>query len=207
MFTIYERFGFTAAAVVLVSWIIAQSVSAGVPTEQIRTTVDKAILVLKDPGLKPAAKTKERCDQLKQILFTRFDFTEMAKRALGANWRRRSPKEQEEFVQLFTELLERAYAAIIESYTDERIIYVGERLDGAYADVASKVLTSSGSEFSITYKAHLINTEWRVYDVIAENISVVNNFRSQFDRVISKTSYEELLRRLRDKASFTPVKK
>jgi phospholipid transport system substrate-binding protein len=207
MFTIYERFGFTAAAVVLVSWIIAQSVSAGVPTEQIRTTVDKAILVLKDPGLKPAAKTKERRDQLKQILFTRFDFTEMAKRALGANWRRRSPKEQEEFVQLFTELLERAYADIIESYTDERIIYVGERLDGAYADVASKVLTSSGSEFSITYKAHLINTEWRVYDVIAENISVVNNFRSQFDRVISKTSYEELLRRLRDKASFTPVKK
>jgi phospholipid transport system substrate-binding protein len=207
MSIIYERFGFTAAAVVLASWIIAQSVSAGVPTEQIRTTVDKAILVLKDPALKPAAKTRERRDQLKQILFARFDFTEMAKRALGANWRRRTPKEQEEFVQLFTELLERAYADIIESYTDERIIYVGERLDGSYADVASKVLTSSGSEFSITYKAHLINSEWRVYDVIAENISVVNNFRSQFDRVISKTSYEELLRRLRDKASLTPVKK
>jgi phospholipid transport system substrate-binding protein len=205
MFTIYKCFGFTVAALVLASWIIAESADAGVPTEQIRTTVDKAILVLKDPGLRPAAKTKERRDQLKQILFARFDFTEMAKRALGSNWRRRTPREQEEFVRLFTELLERAYADIIESYTDERIIYVGERLDGAYADVASKVLTSGGSEFSITYKAHLIDGEWRVYDVIAENISVVNNFRSQFDRVITKTSYEELLRRLRDKASFTPV--
>jgi phospholipid transport system substrate-binding protein len=177
-----------------------------VPTEQIRTTVDKAIVVLRDFRLKPAAKTKERRDQLKQILFARFDFTEMAKRALGANWRRRTAKEQEEFVQLFTELLERAYADIIESYTDEKIIYIGERLDGAYADVASKILTSSGTEFSITYKAHLINSEWRVYDVVAENISVVNNFRSQFDRVIAKSSYEELLRRLRDKASFTPAK-
>ena len=92
------------------------------PTEQIRSTVDRAILVLKDPGLKPPAKTKERRDQLKQILFARFDFTEMAKRALGANWRRRTRKEQEEFVRLFTELLEHAYADIIESYSEEKII-------------------------------------------------------------------------------------
>jgi phospholipid transport system substrate-binding protein len=206
MFGIYKSLGLLVAGLVLASWITPQRVSAGVPTEQIRTTVDKAIVVLRDFRLKPAAKTKERRDQLKQILFARFDFTEMAKRALGANWRRRTAKEQEEFVQLFTELLERAYADIIESYTDEKIIYIGERLDGAYADVASKILTSSGTEFSITYKAHLINSEWRVYDVVAENISVVNNFRSQFDRVIAKSSYEELLRRLRDKASFTPAK-
>jgi len=207
MFPIYDRFWLPAATLVLASWIMAQSAGAGVATEQIRNTVDQAIVVLKDPRLKPAAKTKERRDQLKQILFARFDFTEMAKRALGANWRRRTPKEQEEFVHLFTQLLERAYADIIESYSDEKITYVGERLDGGFADVASKVLTSSGTEFSINYKAHLVNSEWRVYDVIAENISVVNNFRSQFDRVIAKSSYAELLRRLRDKANFTAPKK
>lgn len=202
-----KRFWFAIAAVLLATWTAAASVSAGVPTEQIRSTVDRAILVLKDPRLKPAAKTKERRDQLKQILLARFDFTEMAKRALGANWRRLTPKEQEEFVQLFTELLERAYADIIESYAEDKIIYVGERLDGGYADVASKVLASNGAEYSLNYKAHLVNSEWRVYDVIAENISVVNNFRSQFNRVITKSSYEELVRRLREKAEFGSPKR
>jgi len=200
-------FWFAVLAVVLAVWQTPARATAGVPTEQIRSTVDRAILVLKDPRLKPAAKTKERRDQLKQILFGRFDFTEMAKRALGTNWRRRTPKEQEEFVQLFTELVERAYADIIESYTEEKILYVGEKLDGRYADVASKVLAGNGTEYSLNYKAHFVNSEWRVYDVIAENISVVNNFRSQFNRVIAKSSYAELVRRLREKADFSAPKK
>lgn len=174
--------------------------NAGVPTDQIRATVDKALLVLKDPALKVDSKQKTRRDQLKQILFARFDFTEMAKRALGAAWRRRTPQEQEEFVRLFTELLEKAYADIIESYSDEKIVYTGERLDGTYADVSSKIFTSKGQEYTLNYKAHFINSQWRVYDVVAENISMVNNFRSQFSRVISKHGYEELVKRLRDKA-------
>ena len=113
--------------------------------------MDKALAVLKDPRLKPPAKLKERRDQMKQILFARFDFTEMAKRALGANWRRRTPQEQEEFVRLFTDILERAYADIIESYTDEKIIYLNERIDGGFADVGSKIMTTAkGEEYSIT---------------------------------------------------------
>jgi phospholipid transport system substrate-binding protein len=192
-------------------WLLAialspSDVTAGLPTDQIKSTVDKALLVLKDPRLKPATKTKERREQLKQILFTRFDFNEMAKRALGANWRRRTPKEQDEFVRLFSDLLERAYADTIESYTDEKIVYVGERLDGGYADVNSKVLTNKGEEFSLNYKTHFVGGEWRVYDVVVENISMVNNYRSQFNRVISNASYEELVRRLRDKADFATQK-
>jgi phospholipid transport system substrate-binding protein len=182
-------------------------VNAGLPTDQIKGTVEKALVVLKDPRLKPPAKLKERRDQLRQILFTRFDFTEMAKRALGSNWRRRTPQEQEEFVRLFTDLLERAYAEIIESYSDEKISYTYERIDGSYADVASKIFTSRGEEYSINYKVHLISNEWKVYDVVAENISLVNNYRSQFNRVISNASYEELVRRLRDKAEFTGAPK
>jgi phospholipid transport system substrate-binding protein len=181
--------------------------NAGLPTDQIKGTVDKALVVLRDPQLKPAAKLKERRDQLRQILFSRFDFAEMAKRSLGANWRRRTPQEQEEFVRLFTDLLESAYADIIESYTDEKITYTYERVDGSYADVASKILTSRGEEYSINYKVHLISNEWKVYDVVAENISLVNNYRSQFSRVISNASYEELVRRLRNKAEFTGAPK
>ena len=188
------------------SALVSSSAFAGLPTEQIKSTVDRALVVLKDPRLKPAAKLTERRDQLKQILFARFDFTEMARRALGANWRRRTPQEQEEFVRLFTEVLEHAYAGIIESYTDEKIVYTVERIDGTYADVGSKILTSKGEEYSIYYKVHLVSNEWKVYDVVAENISLVNNYRSQFNRVISHQSYEELVRRLKDKAEFTPIK-
>jgi phospholipid transport system substrate-binding protein len=187
--------------------LAAGNAVAGLPTEQIKATVDKALVVLKDPRLKPAAKLTERRDQLKQILFARFDFTEMARRALGSNWRRRTPQEQEEFVRLFTEVLEHAYAGIIESYTDEKIVYTNERVDGIYADVGSKVLTSKGEEYSINYKAHLVSNEWKVYDVVAENVSLVNNYRSQFNRVITHDSYEELIRRLKDKAEFAPPKK
>jgi phospholipid transport system substrate-binding protein len=155
------------------------------------------------------AKTKERREQVKQILFARFDFTEMAKRSLGANWRRRTPQEQEEFVRVFTDVLERAYADIIESYSDEKlkIAYVNERVDGEFADINSKILTSKGEEYSLNYKAHLVGNEWKVYDVIAENISLVNNYRSQFTRVISKESYEELVRRLKDKSEFAGAPK
>ena len=196
----YRNKAIIAGLVLLI--LTSVDANAGLPTDQIKSTVDRAVMVLKDPRLKPPAKLKERRDQLRQILFARFDFTEMAKRALGSNWRRRTPQEQEEFIRLFTDVLERAYAEIIESYTDEKIVYLNERVDGSYADVASKILTSQGQEYSINYKAHLISSEWKVYDVVAENISLVNNYRSQFNRVISNASYEELVRRLRDKADF-----
>lgn len=193
--------------IVLAVLLLSAAAHAGLATDQIKTTVDKALVVLRDPKLKPAAKTKERREQLKQILFARFDFTEMAKRSLGANWRRRTPQEQEEFVRLFTDVLERAYADIIESYSDEKIIYINERIDAEFADVNSKILTDKGQEYTINYKAHLVGNEWKVYDVVAENVSLVNNYRSQFTRVISKDSYEELVRRLKDKSEFVGAPK
>jgi phospholipid transport system substrate-binding protein len=202
-----NQFGKATGILILGVVLTSTTADAGLPTDQIKSTVDEAVMVLKDPRLKPTAKLKERRDQLRQILFSRFDFTEMAKRALGSNWRRRTPQEQEEFIRLFTDVLERAYADIIESYSDEKIVYVYERVDGTFADVASKILTSRGEEYSINYKVHLISNEWKVYDVVAENISLVNNYRSQFNRVISNASYEELVRRLRDKAEFTGAPK
>ena len=196
------------ALLLLLLWLSPVAAAGGVPTDQIKATVDRALVVLRDPRFRPAAKTKERRDQLKQILFARFDFTEMARRALGANWRRRTPQEQEEFVRLFSELLERAYADTIESYTDEKIVYVGEKLDGNYAEVNSKILTNKGQEFTIDYKTQVVGGEWKVYDVVVENISMVNNFRSQFNRVINNSSYEALVQRLKEKqGEFTSPKK
>lgn len=196
----------TAGFLLLMLALLSVEARAGLPTDQIKSTVDKALTVLRDPQLKPPAKLKDRRSQLKQILFARFDFTEMAKRALGANWRRRTPQEQEEFVQLFTDVLERAYADIIESYTDEKILYINERIDGSFADVNSKIVTSKGAEYSINYKAHLVSNEWKVYDVVAENVSLVNNYRSQFNRVISHSSYEDLVNRLKSKSELSAAK-
>ncbi|MGZ8498005.1 MAG: MlaC/ttg2D family ABC transporter substrate-binding protein [Candidatus Binatia bacterium] len=187
--------------------LTASQVRAGLPTDQIKATVDKAQLVLRDPRLKPATKQSERREHLKQVLFSRFNFAEMAKRSLGPNWTRRTPQEQEEFVRLFTEVLERAYADIIESYIEEKIVYLTEKVDSGYADVNSKIVTSKGEEYSINYRAQLVGNEWKVYDVVAENISLVNNYRSQFNRVIAKSSYEELVRRLKDKNEFAGAPK
>ncbi len=195
------------AALLMAASLTASPARAGLPTDQIKATVDKAQLVLRDPRLKPATKQSERREQLKQVLFTRFNFAEMAKRSLGANWARRTPQEQEEFVRLFTEVLERAYADIIESYIDEKIVYLAEKIDSGYADVNSKIVTNKGEEYSINYRAQLVGNEWKVFDVVAENISLVNNYRSQFNRVIAKSSYEELVRRLKDKNEFAGAPK
>jgi phospholipid transport system substrate-binding protein len=144
---------------------------------------------------------------LKQILFARFDFAEMAKRSLGADLAPAHAPRTGRFRPSLHRRLERAYADIIESYTNEKIVYVHEKVDGNYADVYSKIVTAKGEEYTINYKAQLAGNDWKVYDVVAENVSLVNNYRSQFTRVISKSSYEELVRRLRDKSEFTGAPK
>lgn len=191
----------TVAALLLLFFalVVPSPSSAGAPTEQIRASVDKIVAILNNPQLKSAAKTKERRDQLRQAISSRFDFTEMARRSLGSQWRRIGPKEQEEFVRLFTDLLERAYLDRIEGYSDEKFAYVREILDRNYAEVNSRIVTHNGEEFSLNYKVLLKNGEWKVYDVVVENISLVNNYRSQFTRIIANSSYEELVRRMKDK--------
>jgi phospholipid transport system substrate-binding protein len=184
-------------------WLWTANVwAAAQPIDEVRSTVDQAIAVLKNPRLKNDERKRERRSQIRQVLVPRFDFTEMAKRSLGADWRRRTPEEQKEFVTLFTDLLENSYIDRIEAYNDEKFVYVREKRDDDFAQVDSKILTAKGEEFSISYKLHLVKGEWKVYDVVLENISLVNNYRSQFSRIITNASYEELVRRLREKTDL-----
>ena len=182
-------------------------VAAETPGEQVRQTVDKLLMILKDPQLKGESKKNERREKLKEVLYQRFDFTEMAKRALGSEWRRRTPEEQKEFVRLFTNLLEQAYLDKIESYNGEKVQFLKERVDGNYAEVNTKIIDNKGQEFSITYRLHNVNGDWRVYDVVVEDISVVNNYRAQFSRVLAKSSYQELVNRMKEKTFSAPEKK
>jgi phospholipid transport system substrate-binding protein len=174
-------------------------VAAGGPGDQVRQTTDKLLVILKDPRLKEEGNKDERREKLKKVIYQRFDFTEMAKRSLGAEWRRRTPEEQKEFVKLFTELLERAYLDQLESYSGEKIQYLKEREGGNHAEVATKIVDNKGQEYSVHYRLHEVNGDWKVYDVVIEDISLVNNYRSQFNRMLAKSSYEELVNRMKEK--------
>jgi phospholipid transport system substrate-binding protein len=179
-------------------------VAAGTPREQVRQSVDNLLAILKDPQLKGESRKHERRAKLKEVIHQRFDFTEMAKRSLGYEWRRRSPEEQKGFVRLFTDLLERAYLDQLESYNGEKIQFLKE-LDGDnYADVATKIIDNKGQEYSVNYRLHKVSEDWKVYDVVIEDISLVNNYRSQFGRVLAKSSYEELVSTMKGKTLITP---
>jgi phospholipid transport system substrate-binding protein len=177
---------------------------AGAPAEQVRETVDQLLMILNDPQLKGERKKDQRREKLRQVMHQRFDFTEMAKRSLGAHWRRLSPEQQKEFVKLFTRLLEDAYLDKIESYNGEKVQFLKERQDDTYAEVETKIIDNRGQAFSVDYRLHNVNGNWKVYDVIIEDISLVNNYRSQFNRVLSRSSYEELLERMRDRKLSAP---
>jgi phospholipid transport system substrate-binding protein len=182
-------------------------VAAGAPQEQLRQSVDKLISILNDPQLKGEQKRNERRQKLKEVLYQRFDFTEMARRSLGSEWRRRTPEEQKEFVRLFTDLLERAYLDKIESYSGEKVLYLKDREDGNYAEVETKIVDKTGQEYSLDYRLHKVNGDWKVYDVIVEDVSLVGNYRSQFSRVLAKSSFDELLKTMKEKTFSAPGSK
>jgi phospholipid transport system substrate-binding protein len=178
----------------------APSAVAGVPTDQVRGTVDRVFEILANPSLKSADRRGERREQLSKVISARFDFTEMARRSLGSEWRRLNPAQQQEFVRLFTDLLRDAYTTNIESYKGEKVIYKGETEDDPYTVVQTILKSADGNDYTIDYRLHRVGSEWKVYDVVIENVSLVNNYRSQFSRLINKSSYDGLIQALKEKA-------
>ena len=186
-------------------WVQPGWVAAEVPGDQVRQSTDKLLAILKDPQLKSESNKNERRNKLKEVIYQRFDFTEMAKRSLGSAWRRRSPEEQKEFVKLFTDLLERAYLDQLESYNGEKIQYVKETEDDNHAQVDTKIIDNKGREFSVNYRLHNRNGDWKIYDVVIEDISLINNYRAQFNRVLVKSPYEDLVNRMKGKTFNLPA--
>jgi phospholipid transport system substrate-binding protein len=186
-------------AAIIAALVPAGDATAGAPTDQIRATVDRVLAILKDPKLNSTDAKEARRAELRNAIFPRFDFEEMAKRSLGSEWRRRTPAEQKEFVRLFTELLKNSYVESIESYRGDKVIYRGESQDRGYAEVNTAVINKGGEEFAIDYRLNIEGIQWKVYDVIIENISIVNNYRSQFRRILSRSSFADLLRKIRAK--------
>ena len=188
--------------VAVLLWLcVGASVNAGEPTEAIRGAVNQAVEILKNAKLDNQKQRAQVIDRLRQIVYPLFDFNEMAMRSLGGNWRPLNPQQRKEFVSTFTALLEKTYADQIDLYDGQQVVYTSENIDGNYAQVDSRLIDKNGQAYSIVYKLHKVEGKWRIYDVVAENISLVNNYRAQFNRVIAKSSFEELLRIMKQQAS------
>jgi phospholipid transport system substrate-binding protein len=173
---------------------------AGPPTEAVRKTVDEVIRILEDPAWKKPEKKEERRKLLEQTIAQRFNFAEMAKRSLGAEWAKRTPEEQKEFAANFQTLLSNTYIGRIDAYSGEKVQYKKELNDGEYSEVQTHV--DNGKDvIDINYRLQKNSEDWRVYDVVVEGTSLVQNYREQFKRILSKNSFAELSKMLRDKSS------
>jgi phospholipid transport system substrate-binding protein len=171
----------------------ASVASADSPSEQVKKTIDRVIEILHESN--GQGKTPEQREMLRRTLVPRFDFPDMARRSLGNHWKNQNGR-QEEFVAVFTEFVGNAYMTKIESLKDEKIVFGRERLDNQLAEVDTKIVSAKGEPVSINYRLHLKNGEWKVYDVVIDNISVVNNYRSQFNRFLAGATFDELVKKL-----------
>ena len=170
---------------------------AGAPTEQLKGSIDQVIRILQDPKLKQESMAAERRAAIRKQAEAIFDFTETGKRALGQHWQSLTDSQRQEFTSLFTDLLERSYITRIEQYSGEPIVYVGDSTDGDTATVRTKFVTKQGTEIPIDYRLIRRGDRWLAYDVLVEGISLVSNYRTQFDRIMRSAAYPELARRMR----------
>lgn len=179
--------------------IFPMTVFAGAPLEAVKGHVDKVLDVLRDPSLKAESAKKAKKDKIRDISEKMFDFSELSKRTLGQSWSKFNPAQQKEFVDLYTSLLEDAYADKVMAYTDEKIDFSKEvALTEKTIEVRSAVLRKSG-EVPIYYRVIMKDGSWRVYDVVIEGVSLISNYRSQFREILSNKPPESLLETLRKK--------
>jgi len=182
-----------------VSW--AFPAWAGVPTDKVKETADKIIAIVSDPSLKDPAQSKQRRERIRRTVDELCDWEEMSRRSLGRHWAQRTDQEKKEFVLLFGQLLERTYIDKVEGYSGEKVNYLGERIDGDYAEVDVKFVTNKNTEIPVIYRMRAKDQKWWVYDMVIEGVSLVNNYRTQFSDIMAKSSFEGLMKKLREKSA------
>lgn len=191
------------AAALLAVLVGVATAAAGAPTEQVRQYTEQVQKILDDPRI----KMEDKRTAVRNVAVEIFDVNETAKRALGPHWQKRTRPEQEEFVQLFADLLENTYISKIDLYGGERLQFTNETVDGEYATVRAKIVTKQGTEVPVEARMLRRVDRWYIYDIAIENVSLVGNYRSQFDRIIRTSSFQELVRRLKTKRDeFLPRK-
>ena len=181
---------------------LAVPVLAAEPMEAIKQTTDKILSIVTNPALKPPSKTAEKEKLIRQAVDERFDWEEMARRSLATHWAKRTSEERKEFVRLFSDLLERTYMKKVEDYSGEKVLYEGETKDGDYATAKVKIVTKKNKDIPVEYRLKKEGNNWLIYDVSIEGVSLVNNYRTQFNSIISQSSYENMVKRLKEKVEL-----
>jgi phospholipid transport system substrate-binding protein len=172
---------------------------AGGATERMKETTDKIIAIVSDPALKGSDKSEAKKQSIRDVVDEVIDWEEMSRRSLGIHWQKRTDEEKKEFVRLFSQLIEKTYRDKVEDYAGEKVNYVGEKLDGDYAEVESRILTSKNTEIPVNYKMTRKQDKWWVYDIVIEGVSFVNNYRTQFNSILASSSYAGLVKQLKAK--------
>ena len=172
--------------------------TAETPKQQLQGTMERVMVVTRT--FQSASDFENNKARLKQIVLPRFDFAEMARRSMGSHWSSLKGKEKE-FLAAFVQFAEGSYMNALGSYRGEKMIYGREQIDKDLAEVDTEVLNSRGDGTPITYRLHLVGREWKVYDVIIDQVSLVSNYRSQFSRILQTASMDKLMRRLREKGT------
>lgn len=193
------RKGFRVVPIFLLMGFMGSTALAGEPTEAIKTTTDKIIRIVTDPALKGPDKSKEKAKLIRQAVDERFDWEEMSKRTLARHWRDCTAAQKRRFTALFADLLEATYLDKVESYSGEKVFYVDEKMDGDYAVVAVKIVTKKETEIPVHYRMKKKEKTWRVYDISITGVSLINNYRKQFNSIITRSSFENLMEKLQAK--------
>ena len=180
----------------LAPWFI-DAAQAGPPTEQLRAQIERVLKVLDDPTIKKTEGSRRVA--VRKIAEDIFDFPETAKRSLARHWQPRSQAERDEFVRLFANLLERSYISKIELYGGEKIAYLTDAVDGDQALVKTNIITKGGAQVPVDYRMLKKGDKWLVYDVVIEGVSLVANYRTQFNKIIQTSSYGELVKKMKAK--------
>ena len=180
---------------VTVNLCLAQGmVYADAPMAQLQEAIQQVMLTMNGAVKNGDPELREK---LRDALMPRFDWFEMARQALGKHWTA-IPSRQHEFVAVFAEFLGNSYVGKIGSYKDEKIVFVHESIEKNLAQVDTKIIPSKGDPTSVNYRLHRVEGEWKIYDVVVEDISVVANYRSQFNRILANGSFDDLIRRLKE---------
>jgi len=185
---------------IVISLLFSLPAWAGAPLDTVKLNVNKGLEVLRDPKLKADSAKEIKKEKLRLIYNNLFDDIELGKRTLSRNWNSMNTAQRQEFVKLFRQVLEKAYVDRILDYSDEKIVFDKETmLSDTQAEVQTRVLTSANKEIPIFYRAILKDGSWKVYDVVIENVSLVLNYRTQFNDIMAKNNPEHLLETLRQK--------
>lgn len=184
-----------------------QAADALSATQALKVSIDAILDVLNTPELKGDAQKQIRRQKVRDIVLNRFDFERMAQYSLGKHWRGRTPEEKHDFTIRFQRLIENTYISRIDTYNNEKVVYLDEqrktKRGREYAKVQTQVVTADGTQIPIVYMMHKQGSDpWLVYDIKIEGVSMVNNYRSQFGDFLNQKSFSQLLKDLDAKNSF-----